>query len=152
MGFTIKTFLKMFQSFSKATLSSWKEVQDNIGTRFWSAWEKFVIDIGEWLRHLSKYCPIFWSYLQFFLIGIIAWNWSVIMEYSLFSDISRIKSWVLWIFVLRMQIQKEKILTTFFGWAWLFTLNVTQQNLFETFAIFFQRHYLASQSKFVECV
>ena len=32
------------------------------------------------------------------------------------------------------------------------SLNVTQQNSFEMFVIFFQRHLLGSQRKFVECV
>ena len=57
----------------------------------------------EMLWHLSKYCPIFWSGLQFLLIGISAGNWSIIMEYSSFRDISKNKSWVLWIFVLRIK-------------------------------------------------
>ena len=100
---------RCFRAFQKLLVLTGKKWQDNIGTRFWSEWEKFVIDIGEWLWHLSKYCPIFWSCLQFFLIGIIAGNWSVIKEYSWFSDISRSKSWVLWVFVLRMLIQKEEI-------------------------------------------
>ena len=72
------------------------------------------------------------------------------MEYSLFSDISRSKSWVLWIFVLRMQIQEEKIYTIFLVGHGYVSLNVTQQNLFETLVIFFQKHLLASQPKIVE--
>ena len=85
----------MFQSFSKLLFLTGKKWWDNIGTRFRSEWEKFVIDIGEWLWHLSEYCPIFWSCLQFFLVGVVAGNWSVRMEYSLFSDISGSKSWEL---------------------------------------------------------
>ena len=72
--------------------------------------EKVVINIGEWLWHLSKYCPFFWSCLQFVLI-VHCWkfSWSIIMEFPLFYNISRSKSWVSLIFVFWLQIQKEEI-------------------------------------------
>ena len=83
---------------------------NNNEARFWSEWEKLVINIGEWLWYLSKYCPICWSCLQFVLIGRCwKFSWSIMMEYSLFSDIARNKSWVSWIFVFWIQIRKEEI-------------------------------------------
>ena len=106
---------------SRKLISSWwkllivflltgREWQDNIGTRCWSEWGKCVINIGEWLWHLNEYCPLFWSCLQFILIGRCwKFSWSIIMDYSSFSDISRSKTWVSSIFVFWIQIQKEEI-------------------------------------------
>ena len=47
---------------------------------------------------------------------------------------------------------KERSLDYVLSLAIVFSalINVTQQNLFETFVIFFQRHILASQIKIVE--
>ena len=103
--------------------------------------EKSVIDIGEWLWHLSEYCPHFWNSLQFFLIGV------AIMKHF-FSVISQQVSheWYGFLFW-----ECRFRLRSLVGHGYV-SLNVTQKNLFETFVILFQRHLLASQPKFVECV
>ena len=126
MGFTIKTFRS-----SDRTI---------LGQSF-SLSEKSVMDIGEWLWHLSEYCPNFWNSLQFFLIGV------AIMKHF-FSVTSQQVSheWYGFLFW-----ECRFRLRSLVGHSYV-SFNVTQKNLFETFVILFQRHLLASQPKFVECV
>ena len=114
--------------------------------------ERSVIDIGEWLWYLSDYCPVFWSCLHFFPIEIVAGNWSVILS-ILCSVISQEVSHECYGFLFwECRYKGKKLrLRSLVGHGYV-SLNVTQQNLFETFVIFFQRHLLASQSRFVECV
>ena len=106
-------FLKMFQSCLEASLSYWKEVTgqywDNILVEwhgFWSICYKhwWLVGTFEWILFN------FWSCLQFVLLARCwKFSWSVIMEYSLFIDIRRSKSWMSWVFLFRMRIQKEGI-------------------------------------------
>ena len=92
-------FLKCSKTFQKLLLLTGRKWQDSFGTKFRSEWEKCFVNVGEWLEHLDKQCSIFWSCLQFVLLGRCwKFSWSIIMEYPLLSDIPRSKLWVSFLF------------------------------------------------------
>ena len=156
MGLTKKTYLNKFQSFPQAILSYWKEVTGQ-------HWGKVLV----WVRKVC--CGYWWmivtfewimsNFLKLFTIFPHRDRcWKMVSHNGVFfvQDISRSKSWVsnecygflFW----ECRYKKKKFRLGFlFGHSYV-SLNVTQHDLSEVFVIFLQRHLLAFQPNFIECV
>ena len=145
-------FLKIYQSISKATLPYWKEVTGQY-------WDKILLWV---IRVCYNYwwmvVTFEWVLSNFLKLFTICSHRSLLKILLVSHNALFLVQWYLWShefhgFLLSEYGCKRKKfrLRSLDGHGYV-SLNVTQQNLFVKFVIFFQRYLLASQPKFVEGV